>query len=110
MRDRRRCPPKRPDPHRRRPFPRTFLRLKRSASVPNAITAWPCGPLPLSLGGAPPPCHRERQAMTVLSPDIEPAPSREEAASALSVLRDWAAAASPAEIARLDPAVARLLD
>ena len=36
-------------------------------------------------------------------------PSAEDAAEALSVLRDWAAGADPVEVARLDPAIARLL-
>jgi len=36
-------------------------------------------------------------------------PSREDAAGALETLRRWAATADPAEIARLDPAIARLL-
>lgn len=36
-------------------------------------------------------------------------PDREDAAEALETLRRWAASADPAEVARLDPAIARLL-
>ncbi len=36
-------------------------------------------------------------------------PDAEDAAEALAILRDWAASADPVEIARLDPAIARLL-
>ncbi|MCX7890357.1 MAG: GTP cyclohydrolase FolE2 [Rhodobacteraceae bacterium] len=36
-------------------------------------------------------------------------PSRDEAADALATLRRWAASADPVEVARLDPAIARLL-
>ncbi|PPB81132.1 GTP cyclohydrolase I [Albidovulum inexpectatum] len=37
------------------------------------------------------------------------APSAEDAANALKTLREWAASADPVEVARLDPAIARLL-
>ena len=40
---------------------------------------------------------------------IGEAPDAEDAAEALSVLREWAATADPVEVARLDPAIARLL-
>ncbi len=36
-------------------------------------------------------------------------PDAKDAAEALSVLREWAASADPVEVARLDPAIARLL-
>ena len=36
-------------------------------------------------------------------------PDAEDAAEALSILREWAAGADPVEVARLDPAIARLL-
>ncbi|WP_413876256.1 GTP cyclohydrolase FolE2 [Albidovulum sp.] len=36
-------------------------------------------------------------------------PDAEDAAEALSILREWAAKADPVEVARLDPAIARLL-
>jgi GTP cyclohydrolase I len=41
--------------------------------------------------------------------EIEREPDGTDAARALAVLRTWAAAATPTEIARLDPAIARLL-
>src|SRR5690606_19629098 len=41
--------------------------------------------------------------------EVEQAPDRDAAEEALSVLRTWAATADPAEIAALDPAIARLL-
>ena len=40
---------------------------------------------------------------------VAPAPTPEDAAEALDVLRAWAAAADPVEVARLDPAISRLL-
>jgi GTP cyclohydrolase I len=40
---------------------------------------------------------------------IGEAPDAEDAAEALTILREWAAAADPVEVARLDPAIARLL-
>jgi GTP cyclohydrolase I len=46
--------------------------------------------------------------MNIMS-GIEREPDRNDAAEALKVLRAWAAAADPVEVARLDPAVARLL-
>ncbi len=47
--------------------------------------------------------------MNIHAPEIDTQPDRKDAARALQTLRDWAAAADPAEIATLDPAVARLL-
>ena len=41
--------------------------------------------------------------------EIDRDPNREQAAEALDTLRRWAAKADPAEIARMDPAIARLL-
>ncbi len=41
--------------------------------------------------------------------DITGTPDRTDAEQALAVLRAWAAAADPVEVARLDPAIARLL-
>lgn len=41
--------------------------------------------------------------------DIGRDPNGEEAAEALAILRAWAAKADPSEVARLDPAIARLL-
>ncbi len=41
--------------------------------------------------------------------EVDRDPNRDEAAEALSVLRKWAAKADPTEVARLDPAIARLL-
>ncbi|GAB4383462.1 GTP cyclohydrolase FolE2 [Albidovulum sp.] len=46
--------------------------------------------------------------MNILN-EIEQEPQREEAERALALLRRWAARADPAEVARLDPAIARLL-
>lgn len=40
---------------------------------------------------------------------VAPVPSPKDAAEALDVLRAWAAAADPVEVARLDPAISRLL-
>ncbi len=40
---------------------------------------------------------------------IDREPGRDEAAEALATLRLWAAKADPSEVARLDPAIARLL-
>jgi GTP cyclohydrolase I len=40
---------------------------------------------------------------------MKPAPDRDEAKEALALLRSWARAASPEEVADLDPAIARLL-
>ena len=55
------------------------------------------------------PITGEGAAMNVhlTEPDHEPA--RAEAEAALATLRRWAAAADPVEVARLDPAIARLL-
>ncbi|MEO3416426.1 GTP cyclohydrolase FolE2 [Roseovarius sp. CAU 1744] len=47
--------------------------------------------------------------MNILSSDMEKAPGRDDADQALAVLRAWARAATPEEVADLDPAVARLL-
>src|SRR6056297_3023853 len=47
--------------------------------------------------------------MNVHPSDISPRPDRDEAAAALSRLRQWAASATPEEVADLDPAIARLL-
>ncbi len=47
--------------------------------------------------------------MNIHSRDIDEAPDSSAAAQALETLRAWAAGASEAEIARLDPAVARLI-
>ncbi len=47
--------------------------------------------------------------MNIHTHEIERAPTREDAARALRTLRAWAGAAREAEIAALDPAVARLL-
>ncbi|MCB2131612.1 MAG: GTP cyclohydrolase I FolE2 [Rhodobacteraceae bacterium] len=41
--------------------------------------------------------------------EIDREPDRDAAAAALAVLRAWASRADPAEVARLDPAIARLL-
>ncbi len=46
--------------------------------------------------------------MTIVTA-IDRDPSRHDAADALAVLRRWAAAATPTEVAQLDPAIARLL-
>ncbi|MEX5726969.1 GTP cyclohydrolase I [Rhodovulum iodosum] len=47
--------------------------------------------------------------MNIHNRDIERQPTREEAERALSLLRNWAGSVTPAELATLDPAVARLL-
>ena len=47
--------------------------------------------------------------MTYHPSDLNPTPEREAAADALKLLRQWAATATPEEVADLDPAVARLL-
>jgi GTP cyclohydrolase I len=47
--------------------------------------------------------------MNIQSSKTESPISRDDAKSALEKLRDWAASASPTEIAELDPAIARLL-
>jgi len=47
--------------------------------------------------------------MNIHPNDMQPMPDREEASEALARLRQWAAAASDAEINDLDPAIARLL-
>lgn len=47
--------------------------------------------------------------MNIHFPDFDRKPTREEAARALALLRAWAGTSSDAEIARLDPAVTRLL-
>lgn len=47
--------------------------------------------------------------MTIHAPDLDRDPARAEAAAALATLRRWAAAATPEEVADLDPAVGRLL-
>ncbi len=47
--------------------------------------------------------------MNHLTPKILSAPDTEDARQALETLRDWARGAEPSEVARLDPAIARLL-
>lgn len=47
--------------------------------------------------------------MNVHPSEMKPAPDRDEAKEALALLRSWARAASPEEVADLDPAIARLL-
>jgi len=47
--------------------------------------------------------------MNIHATEIERAPSREDAARALRLLRTWAGMASEAELTTLDPAIARLL-
>jgi len=47
--------------------------------------------------------------MNIHLSEIENRPARDDAAAALALLRRWAAAATPEEVAALDPAVARLL-
>ncbi|MBI1219262.1 MAG: GTP cyclohydrolase I FolE2 [Rhodobacteraceae bacterium] len=47
--------------------------------------------------------------MNIHFPDVDRKPTREEAERALALLRAWAGSSSDAEIARLDPAVTRLL-
>ncbi|RME14305.1 MAG: GTP cyclohydrolase I FolE2 [Alphaproteobacteria bacterium] len=44
-----------------------------------------------------------------MTPGVTPAPDGTEARRALETLRAWAASADPTEVARLDPAIARLL-
>ncbi len=46
--------------------------------------------------------------MNKITPDIDKAPTRDEAETALARLRQWAEQASPEELADLDPALARL--
>src|SRR6056297_3167760 len=48
-------------------------------------------------------------AMNIHPSEMNPTPDRDAAQEALDVLRDWARAASPEEVADLDPAIARLL-
>jgi GTP cyclohydrolase IB len=50
----------------------------------------------------------QEAAMNYVKP-VAPVPTPEDAAEALDVLRAWAAAADPVEVARLDPAISRLL-
>lgn len=47
--------------------------------------------------------------MNIHNPQHAEGPDREEAQAALATLRSWAAAASPTDVAELDPAIARLL-
>ncbi len=47
--------------------------------------------------------------MNIQTGDFGSDPSRDDARAALDLLRDWAARATPEEVAELDPAVARLL-
>jgi GTP cyclohydrolase I len=47
--------------------------------------------------------------MNIHPSKMNPTPDRDAAQEALDVLRDWARAASPEEVADLDPAIARLL-
>lgn len=47
--------------------------------------------------------------MNIHFPDLDRTPTREDAQRALALLRAWAGTSSDAEIARLDPAVTRLL-
>jgi len=47
--------------------------------------------------------------MNIHPSEMAPKPDRDEAEAALARLRDWARAASPEEVADLDPAIARLL-
>ena len=47
--------------------------------------------------------------MNIQCPGPDEGPERDEAERALEVLRAWAAGADPVEVARLDPAIARLL-
>ncbi len=47
--------------------------------------------------------------MNYVTPDMDDTPDKDDAAQALKVLRAWAALADPVEVARLDPAIARLL-
>jgi GTP cyclohydrolase I len=47
--------------------------------------------------------------MNISTRDLSEAPDRQAAEAALALLRQWAEAADPTEVAQLDPAVARLL-
>ncbi len=47
--------------------------------------------------------------MNHVSPNMAAAPDQDDAKRALEILRVWAQSASPTEVARLDPAIARLL-
>ncbi len=47
--------------------------------------------------------------MNIHTPDLDRAPTREEAADALALLRRWAGDATETELSTLDPAVARLV-
>ncbi|WP_208349547.1 GTP cyclohydrolase FolE2 [Pseudaestuariivita rosea] len=47
--------------------------------------------------------------MNIHTTDIDRAPSRDEAETALALLRRWAGSVTPTEVATLDPSVARLL-
>ncbi|MFN3144813.1 MAG: GTP cyclohydrolase FolE2 [Paracoccaceae bacterium] len=47
--------------------------------------------------------------MNIHTPDFDKQPDRDDAARALALLRDWAASADTAEIATLDPVIARLI-
>jgi len=47
--------------------------------------------------------------MNIHPSEISPTPDREDAKAALARLREWAASATPEEVADLDPAIARLL-
>lgn len=47
--------------------------------------------------------------MNIPTRDLSEAPDRQDAEAALALLRQWADAATPTEVAQLDPAVARLL-
>ncbi|TNF62949.1 MAG: GTP cyclohydrolase I FolE2 [Rhodobacteraceae bacterium] len=47
--------------------------------------------------------------MNIHAPNIDVTPDRSEAEAALNTLRKWACRASPAELAELDPSVARLI-
>ncbi|MCP5038186.1 MAG: GTP cyclohydrolase I FolE2 [Rhodobacteraceae bacterium] len=47
--------------------------------------------------------------MNYVTPEADKTPNEDDAKQALKVLRDWASAADPIEVAGLDPAIARLL-
>lgn len=47
--------------------------------------------------------------MNYVTPDNDAGPDKDDAARALQVLRAWAVAADPVEVARLEPSIARLL-
>ena len=47
--------------------------------------------------------------MNQITPEIDAAPTRDEAETALARLRQWAESATPEEVATLDPAISRLL-